>query len=154
MEKKSQKGFKPLILRTIAILIGICYLVHPLHQQISNVLHSVSHTMALSQPILSHDYQSTGIDETHGQDGHEIASVDHHHDFLDFVGELFDTSDTSDEYPGKTQKRDTKMSKHVLARFELVLPQDVLQKNRISVQLEQELLNGYESEFYPPPKTI
>ncbi|WP_394748818.1 hypothetical protein [Spongiimicrobium salis] len=153
MENKLQKGLKPFIIKNIAILIGICYLLQPLHQQIGEVLHTVSHHIDAPTSVLAHDHTDSTPLDMHAPDDHMTASVDHEHGFMDFIAELFESSD-SDEHPGKTQKRDIKMSKHLLARFDLVLPQEILQKNKISVLWEHELLKGYESEFYPPPKIL
>lgn len=88
----------------MALFMGICYLANPLHQQIGNVFHEISHVLESPEALASHPNSGHHDLEVHDHanykaGAHRLASTDHRHDLLDLIDAIFDASDAqnSDE---------------------------------------------------------
>ena len=124
----------------MALLIGICYLAHPLHRQIRTVFHEVSHFLEAPGTVLSHPPHEHSHNHEHSQDHghsqdhvvhkvhqHGVPEADHDHRLLDLVASLFDTE--NEQYPDDdTLLVLTKWDKHIGPQ-DYPLPQISLIKN-------------------------
>lgn len=151
MQQGITKGLKTLSLKWVALLIGVCYLTNPLHQQINTVLHTLSHSLEIPDYIISHD-SVVGLEYTnHGHNEHVIDKTQHDHAVLDFINIVFKTSkekDGSDE----TLLSETKLDKHICTyQFQLM--------NCVEIKIPQSFfstknksLKGYFKNPEEPPK--
>jgi hypothetical protein len=106
---KNEKGLKPWLLRSVAIIIGICYLMAPLQHGLKELTHFLSHS--LDQGVGHHSFTShfqyddgqTGVysytleahehiesGETGGHShSHTGHTKPHKHEILDFMNMAF-----------------------------------------------------------------
>ena len=122
MNEKLKKGLKPIVLKYMALLMGICYLANPVHNQIENVMHEISHVLQSPQNIVSHAIQGEHIHghgfHQHGE--HRLTKTEHQHKILDLIGTVFDASD-SDNSENETPMTVTKCDKHISSQL-VILP--------------------------------
>lgn len=64
MAQKNEKGLKSWLFRSIAVFIGICYLMAPLQHGLKELMHFLSHS--LDQGVGHHSFAS----HSHNYDGH------------------------------------------------------------------------------------
>lgn len=113
MQKRLLKGLKPIIVKQLALLIGICYLVNPLHQQINKAFHELSHILETPDYIMSHG-SITIEDESYGHndDHFHIDALEHQHLIIDFIESLIAAADENDGSENSIVKQ-TKLDKHI-----------------------------------------
>ncbi len=106
------KGFKPNLIKQIVLLVGICYLINPLQNQITSVLHSISHGIEMPQTLLSHDENNDQLNNLHKHHNHDNSKSEHDHQFIDLVDSVFEASNeegNSEEIPVNK----VKVKKHI-----------------------------------------
>ncbi|MCK0148113.1 hypothetical protein MWU78_20875 [Arenibacter sp. F26102] len=95
MQYEFKKGFKPALIKYIAIIMGICYLMNPVRQQIISLLHSVTHELELPNYVIPHattsDYQ-----QVHAMHPHDATEDLHEHVFLNIISSFFSTFNEED----------------------------------------------------------
>lgn len=133
MQVGFSQGLKPLFIRICAILIGVCYLLNPLHDQLNEFLHTVSHAFELEH--VSIDSSSIVKSDHHDYDYHEHASQTEHHDH--FVIDLLDlVFSGTEDHNGSHESLITqlKIDKHIiLSSYEHM--------NQLSYRVEHLFLN-------------
>lgn len=146
------KEFRPILVKWIAVLMGICYLMAPLHQQIGTVLHSVSHFFEMPGHIMSHDsFLDHDSFKKHKHMEHEIGGTDHDHGIIDFLDSIFKASnDEDDSQDALTTK--IKIDKHYVETQYLGQKHfDLNQSNDFS-EIVCKYSDGYSNELYDPPR--
>lgn len=153
MKQKSEKGLKPFVLKYMALLMGICYLANPMHEQISGVFHEISHVLESPEAILSHVQQSEHGHGAHEDGEHRLASDDHQHDLLDFLDAIFSASD-------KQHPEDDvaliliKCDKHISSQH-IILPKIFpLVTSHNSLMVAQKVKKGFLNLPKEPPQTV
>ncbi|MEP3209522.1 MAG: hypothetical protein ABJN95_10055 [Maribacter sp.] len=150
MQKGFLKGLKPLIVQRLALLIGICYLMNPLHQQINSVFHEVSHALETPDYIMSHK-SATLAHESHSHNDYQIDTLQHEHLLIDFIDSLFAASDENDGSDDsvltqiKIDKHITTYQYHLQKEFNFRL----LQKFWMALEKSE---TGYLSRLKEPPQ--
>ena len=117
MQNGFLKGLKPQFIKSMALIMGVCYLMNPLQNQISNLLHTLSHELSQPASVLSHQQTTTENQKIHSNHDHDERGFDHEHKVLDLVNSIFEASDTdndSDESQLVKVKYDKHISTHVL----------------------------------------
>lgn len=146
------KDFRPILIKGMAVLMGVCYLVAPLHQQIGTVLHSVSHFFEMPGHVMSHDsFLAHDSFKEHPHIAHEKRANDHDHGVLDFLDSIFEASnDEDDSQDGLTPQ--IKIDKHFVVTKHLVEKPFVLNRSNLFNEIVCKYSDGYSSELYNPPR--
>ena len=100
MSIKRKKGFKPFLFKSLALLIGVCYLANPVQSQIGVVFHEISHMFDAHDNLLTiHSTNSVNLKADHHYHQHNHIDETHEHEFIDFFTLLFETAgeDSSSE---------------------------------------------------------
>ncbi|MEQ8220336.1 MAG: hypothetical protein RH981_19025 [Arenibacter sp.] len=69
----NEKGLKPWLFRSVAVFMGICYLLAPLQQEVTELMHLISHSLDQGKghhSVTSHTHninQQAQLDETHNR---------------------------------------------------------------------------------------
>ncbi|MEG3658595.1 hypothetical protein V5097_14385 [Arenibacter palladensis] len=95
MQYEFKKGFKPALIKHIAIIMGICYLMNPIRQQLISLLYNVAHELEQPNYVLLHPTPSA-IPQVHATHLHVAIERFHEHAFLDFVSTFFSTFNEED----------------------------------------------------------
>ncbi len=146
------KGLKPKLIKQMALLMSICYLVSPLQEHISMVLHEVFHGLEMPTSLLSHTTYEQSSMQVHEQHEHEYVSLEHEHPFIDLVNTVLDASNEnhgSEEVPFNK----VKLKKHITSDI-LVIPTKF--KKEFAGEfftLKMELNTGHPKELDAPPKS-
>lgn len=158
MEKsKHQKGLKPFAIKSMALLMGICYLANPLHEQIRTVFHGISHLVDAPGTILDHPPFSNphehGLQEhgLHQSGEHRLASKDHEHTVLDLIDSLFDTSDKQDP-ENDTLLPILKWDKHITSSTYTLPHIHPIATSQKHLAMEQKVRKGYAALPDEPPQ--
>ena len=96
MQTRFLKGLKPLLVKRVAMLIGICYLLNPLHNQLNDVLHVISHGIEMPDNIIEHDSPVLSDHHLHDQREHVSSIENHEHPLMKTVDLIFGTSSDHD----------------------------------------------------------
>ncbi len=80
MKKGLTNGLKPKIIKYVAILISMCYVLSPIQKQVSTLMHFVSHQLEMPHYVLNHENESEKKNHKH-----KINIVEHEHSFIDIV---------------------------------------------------------------------
>ncbi len=148
MQNGFLKGLKPKLIKQMALLMSICYLVSPLEQQITMVLHEVFHGLEMPSSALSHHT----YEHVHLQDEHENNYVKHEHPFIDLVNSVLDASNENKE-SDKVPFKKVKLKKHITS--DILLLQERSKKIFASefYMPKMEINTGHPKELDAPPKS-
>ncbi|MCP9199421.1 hypothetical protein MKO06_05855 [Gramella sp. GC03-9] len=103
----------------LAVSFALLYLLSPMHEQILELSHKISHQLSETSSAHHHSHvQVKKHTHSHGQKEHSHAhqehspSAQHSHDVLDFIGTVLNTQDHDQIPQEKTEKE--KYDKHLL----------------------------------------
>lgn len=99
------KNIKTHIIKFIAIVISITYLVMPIHKEVKSTLHSISHFLEIPKNILSHDKKDNLNYKT------ASTFTYHEHKILDIL-DSFSKANTSDSDSNQQRIVISKIDKH------------------------------------------
>ena len=141
------KGLKPIFITQVALLMGICYLINPLQQQIKTVFHSVSHVIETPNYVMSHQSSSDYL-ESHGHYEHPADVRHHDHSLVAFIDAIFEAVKDKEHSEDSWLTIDKHIRKyqselHVEFRFE---------KNQSFWITEKKFKNGYFENPKEPPQ--
>ncbi len=151
MRKVYVKGLEPLLLKQVALLIGICYLIYPLHQQVRTALHTISHCLEIPGYIIPHDTIVGPEGFSHVHNKHEINSMYHNHYVLDLIDGIFKNINKKSE-SSETFLSKTKLDKYLfISRFELYKFVEPKIPHGFSI-VQKKSLKGFFNKLKEPPK--
>ncbi|WP_209399743.1 hypothetical protein [Pseudozobellia sp. WGM2] len=140
---------KSLLIKYSALFISICYLAAPLHNEIGNLFHDVSHFFEAPITVLNHKGYSSHSHVVHSHHEHTHASTEHKHSIIDFVNSLFDADSTNEEAP---ISKFVKLDKH-LTFDEIVFHNSFIPAPVICFAIvEEKIKKGYFIILLEPPK--
>jgi len=92
------------IMKSIVLVISMCYLLGPIREEISSILHLILHTIEMPDQVLTHDdFQIEEKYREHTSYEHKPIQKTHNHKTLSFIKELISTinddSFSNDEVP-------------------------------------------------------
>lgn len=149
MKRLALKGFKPQITKPLAMLMAICYLLHPLHQQVKTVFHEITHALEAPANILKHSVDDKR-NSMHVPHDHELVQKDHQHQLLEIWDTLFEKS--SSKTPSETYVDKFRIDKHLTNdSYELGTLVGATVKHKFWTDHEK-LRNGYSKKQPDPPK--
>ncbi|HEA22786.1 MAG TPA: hypothetical protein ENH87_17975 [Pricia antarctica] len=119
MKEGILKGLKPFIIKYMALLMGICYLANPMHEQISSVFHEISHIFQYPENVIAHEEQNYVDHPKHQNGHHHLATSNHQHILIDLIDSVFNGSDeqNSDE---ETTPVLVKYDKHISSQYTIL----------------------------------
>ena len=150
MQKGFINGLKPIFIQRLALLIGICYLLNPLQQQMNTLLHAVSHGLTSPNYVMAHDLDSE-TNKSHGHYDHPADVVQHSHSLIDVIDAIFTASNES----GKSEDSaliEIKIDKHITS-YPLQLHKDQYLKPTFNFwMLISKSLEGHLEKLKKPPQ--
>ncbi len=148
------KGLKPKLIKHMALLVSICYLVNPLQQQISMVLHEISHDLEFPHYVMSHETNLNTNSEIHLKHSHHVVTSDHEHNLIDFIDTLFQGLDESNP-SNDSLFTEIKWDKHI-SSYGLKLPGNfkIIMANNFCPHKQLKQHEQYERLGRPPQNFI
>ncbi|WP_149277111.1 hypothetical protein [Pareuzebyella sediminis] len=152
MKKSRKKGLKPLLIQSLALVIGICYLANPLHHQISTVFHEASHLFTMPNSVMSHSDSKASL-ATHSAREHDYAQEAHRHSIVDILDSIFEAADHSDDSSENALIFEIKFDKH-LSKNQFTFQQKIYTKHRTKsiVQRVEKINMGHCEVLIEPPQ--
>lgn len=145
------KGLKPKFIKQMALLMSICYLMTPLQNQITSVLHELSHGLEMPNSVLSHKANEHSFIEIHNPHEHKTQNSSHEHPLIDLVDLVFDSSKENHKSDKKSLSK-VELKKHITFD-EVILPIKFQNKtNKLFFAYDTALLVGFSEELDAPPK--
>lgn len=150
MKKTTLKGWKPHIIKQLAMLMAICYLLHPLHQQFKTVFHEITHALEAPSNFLKHGSDSK-YSSMHRVQNHKFAQSNHEHQLIEIWDTFFEKSSSKSSL--ETFLKKLKIDKHLTINSHWV--STIFEK---TTQNEfrtdpKKLRDGYgQKQPYPPQK--
>ena len=142
------KGLKPLLIQRIAMFMAICYLLNPLHQQITLVLHEISHSLEIPDYVMSHNTNSHHEYETHD---YSMDEIEHDHNLIDLLASVLEASNDKDDSENSNVVK-VKIDKHI-SKFQIDLQNHFSDKSQHSFSIIQENMKpGYLGKMEKPPQ--
>ncbi len=145
------KSVKLLILKCIAVNIGLLYVLHPLQYQIKNGLHTISHALENYDHVNEHTHSNSsmpGLEEyTH------THNEGHQHQFIEFINLLFGENSTY-----KDSKEifvlNHKIDKHIATQQCYLIKRFNVYTYYFINQKPDKTTKGYVKDIEQPPKHI
>ncbi len=132
------------------MLMGICYLANPLHDQIRTVFHEISHLLEAPDPLLPHHSHSTG--HGHNEDGeHILITTDHQHTLLDLMDSILGVSDEQNPHDD-TALILIKWDKHISSQYAILPKTFPFTTSQNTKAVEQKVKFGYLAHPEEPPQ--
>lgn len=103
------KGIKSISLKSMAVFLGICYLLGPLHSEIHTLVHSIVHCLEAPYEFIPHHYNS----QLHNQHEQYATDISHQHEFIDLLDKML-SSTTKGEQPGTPIPVLAELDKHLI----------------------------------------
>ena len=153
MPNNTVKGLKPFIIKYMAMLMGICYLINPLQEPINVLLHEISHGIESPTHLIAHG--SISNFEHKSFDHYDASSYDlqHDHAIVDLINTIFETSDEKNN-SDKSLLKKVKIDKHITTnQFQL---QKHFKINIVSTfqMLQEKSRCGYFEKMKIPPQHL
>ncbi len=150
MKAKYSEGLKPLIFKHIVLIVGLCYMLAPIQNQLLRGLHAVSHQFEMPSTILSHQSNGTITHSVHAQHNHEMGHSDHDHSFIDLIDTVFEASG-ADQSSDKNELKISSLKKHLITNnYNTWFANSELQI-KIFDSFIPSISDGYPNKIYSPP---
>jgi len=137
----------------MVLIISVCYILGPIRQEISSVLHVVLHTIEMPDQVLSHNVSGESQEITHSTHDHKALDEDHEHKTLSFIEEVINSM-TDDPFSSEVPLEKFTHHKHInddILEYEITNNLWVLKKDSHS-QVNQKIKEGYLNILKEPPR--
>lgn len=151
MPNTTVKGLKPFLIKYLAMLMGVCYLMNPLQKPISSLVHEISHALESPSQIISHRSISNYEHSSYKHYDAAYSEMRHEHGMVDLIDTIFETSSEKNNRE-KPFLKDFKIDKHITTnQFQL---QEPFEKPIISTfrMLQEKSKCGYFEKLKKPPQ--
>ncbi|WP_157941171.1 MULTISPECIES: hypothetical protein [Arenibacter] len=180
MYQKDRKGLKPWLFKSIAVFIALCYLIVPLQQGLTELMHFLSHSFdhvsqhhsiaSHSHGFNDHDWQnkvqtrtSSYTLEAHEHiESNEIGLHDHPHphnpdnhghEIIDFMSMAFSASAPTHQDNDKFQVQ-PELDKHLVVNDYKTSPAIPTFKKSYFSNIKENTSKGIQTLILPPPKPL
>lgn len=153
MNKKEPQGIKPFASKAIIILMGLLYILGPVHLEVGKVLHSVAHSLEIPDTMFM-AHPAPKATKTHKSVHHKKRSAQHDHKVLDLVKDILEGSEKGSDAPEK-QRTPVKIDKHIKLRTSPPLDMEIIiaDKKKTNWKLiKNKLQKGYKIGLKEPPQ--
>ena len=113
MLKKKRYKIKHTLLKAMAVLITLCYIVEPAQKELRYVFHFISHNLQAPSYVLQHETDINYKDLAKSQN----SLTDHEHEILDFIDKILDSSSKNDDHQG-TSNTENFTVKKIIVHYE------------------------------------
>ncbi|MEX0289491.1 MAG: hypothetical protein AB3N14_10320 [Flavobacteriaceae bacterium] len=147
---QGHSGTRERLLKAMAIFMGIFYLMGPFNQQLYQVLHTVSHSLAPPTQIIDHSKTGTSVERVHVFHEHKTQKTAHEHEVIEFVTTFLDGTQNQDQ---NTLPLGTKytIDKHLTTfQYKLKIPAIYTTKKEFNTKVDA-IHGGYLSLWLEPP---
>ena len=178
MIQKNEKGLKPWLFRSVAVLMGICYLMAPLQHEFTEILHFFSHALDpgtahhsisshahnINQQaqanktltrVLSHSTEAhnhTGPNElAHLGHTHTHDTEPHSHEIIDFMSMVLSAS-TPTHHDNDNIKVPLELDKHIVIAYCKTSPGITIFTKSYFSNTQENTSKGIHYPIVPPPK--
>ncbi len=136
------------IVKWLAILMSVVYLLTPLQNEVVEVMYFVAHNFSKPNFILSHDYETNLQNSSSTSD---LVIRYHEHKFVDVVNEMLgdETSDNDTKLPSL---EDIKIDKHFCVSKYDLLKKHLFKKMASSYVYKEKLKSNFCKKEKIPPK--
>ncbi|MGJ8736184.1 hypothetical protein [Zobellia laminariae] len=150
--KKEHSGTstRPELIKYLALVIALCYVLNPLHHQISTVFHEFSHALEMPDTVIGHDSFSNNENIHHAHE-HVTEADNHEHKLIKIIDSIFDASNTN-ESSEDMLLADFKFGKHITTDYWLynhIFHVSLLQNFK---SVENSLKLGHSTILEKPPR--
>jgi len=156
MQPYKPTSVKHNMFRATAVIIMLCYILGPAHQQLRTILHTISHNFNAPSYVLQHDEVANAEFKNQVNLETELNSysLNHGHGFLDFLDTIFKKQSNEDKSQrGETTKLDFKINKHITSKkYNLVFQNTYLVDTHNFWFKKVDPKKGYLDHLYRPPK--
>jgi hypothetical protein len=144
-------GFKKLLIQRLAFTIAVLYLLGPFQQQLSNVLHRLSHDLGAPDYVMTHTGTLSNVSpDAHQYGEHRTGAMLHDHQLIDFFQSLLKDTD-KDRQQSDPIIPPKSFDKH-LATFRYSLAQRSFLEIKDPVMTpEQSICKGHTDLWLEPP---
>ena len=143
------RSTKPTLIKYVALIIALCYILNPLHQKISTVFHEVSHILEMPDSVIGHD---SSIHENNTHYTHHHTDIDRHeHNFINIIDAIFDASGTN-ESTEDSLLADFKFDKHITTAYPEFHHIPAMKSLANFKTIESNLKLGYFTVLKEPPQ--
>ncbi len=143
---------RQLLIKWVAVLMSLCYVLSPLNDQIGNIMHSLSHELQAPNFLISHasphNDHSLKVHQDHTNATNE---TDHEHALIEFVQNLLESTNQHEQFPEERGLSVTKIDKHLnnTSYFLISFTKNDLEYN--THYRNKKLLKGHPRILYSPP---
>lgn len=145
------KGLKTLLIKRLAFIMAVFYMLSPFQQQISTAVHGIFHDLGLPDYVMTHTSQDA--DEnlvTHQYGEHRTSQIVHEHQIIDFIQNLLqDSSNSSEQSDPLLPNKSIDM--HLVILSYSLAKENIFEQNINSVSPEQNVRNGHPQLWLEPP---
>ncbi|MFK7811728.1 MAG: hypothetical protein AB8B59_04485 [Maribacter sp.] len=150
MLNKTKKGLEPRIIKYMAMLIGICYLINPLQEQINSVLHEISHGFDSPAHIISHKSDSNFSHKSNTHFDKTSFETSHKHSIVDVIGAIFKALNENNSSEDSLIKKN-KIDKHLVTyRLQFQKPLKIKISSNFRIPQKKIMLEYFEKMKRPP----
>lgn len=154
MLNRSTKGLKPFIIKYVAMLMGICYLINPLQEQIHILLHEITHALESPTQIISHE---SNLNFEHKSLNHFDPSandIKHEHGIVDLINLVLDSSSEKNN-PKESLLKEVIIDKHItINQFQLQKRFKIDIVSTFRMFKEKSKCGYFEKKIKPPQNLI
>lgn len=113
MEAGFKIAFGQLLIKRLALFMGLCYLIGPLHQPLNAVLHEIVSSFESPNQVIGHhaDIDDNEIALRTGHD-HDMMEIQPGHSLVDFINMIFENSE-KDKNSDQSKPDKLEIDKHL-----------------------------------------
>ena len=149
--KNNRKEIRLQLVQCWAVLMAVCYVLSPLHNQVGDLMHMISHELESPEYVIAHADQGEHNFEVHLEHKVQTASQ-HEHAVISFVKSFLESSGSTDPFHTDQKQLKLDIDKH-LNEYSSSMRLILMDKKKEPIYTKVlELHKGYLSTIYIPPR--
>ena len=152
MLKNNTHKIKHTLLKVIAVLITLCYIMEPAQKELRYVFHFISHNLQAPSYVLQHDTSISYKDLAKSKN----SLTNHEHEILDFIDKMVNSSS------GNNKHKDTSNTNNFTIKKIVVRYNYAFVKHDFSFDFKNDnfkiirslRLKGHSLQLYRPPQFL
>lgn len=146
------KGYKPIVIKYLALFIGVCYLANPLQSQVGSIFHEISHIFEAPDTPIGHSTASDKQNVVHHYQEHTHSDNQHEHTLIDMLNSIFNATDDGSQE--ESVLVEVKFDKHISTDQYLIHKIYSKEKSFNFISKENNLIKGHFSILEEPPQSL
>lgn len=153
MSKDYKITLGTLLVKRIALLMSICYLINPLHVPLNVILHELVSSLESANKVIGHQAVLEGLETIDfTSHDHEMMEIKSGHNLIDFVNKIFENSDNNKNSDESVPDR-LKIDKHLTTSIQLITHKINITLSLIRSMVDLNLSNGHPMQLIEPPQS-